>query len=193
MPFDLNSNPVRIAIGAALLVLGLLIGWFGHKAASAPPDVASMSIYDDWRLTCPKASEKDLSCGMQLDVTDPKSQSAIARLEIFHAKGTNTNTMIVTVPFNVLLEPGIGIVLNKDKPKIYPYEVCNQVGCVVRVPFDDALANGMLNAKTAILLVAGLDGKAAGLPFSLKGFAAAHQAFVSDMAKRHSAWRRFWS
>jgi invasion protein IalB len=193
MPFDLNSNPVRIAIGAALLVLGLIIGWFGHKTVSAPPDIPIASQYDDWRLTCPKGSEKDLSCEMQLDVPDAKGQTELARLQIYKPKNGTTNEMLVTVPFNVLLDPGIGIVFGSEKPRLYPYEYCGGLGCVVRVKYDADVEKAMVAAGDAKILLAGLDGKAAALPFSLKGFVAAHKAFVSDAAKRHSWWWRFWS
>jgi len=191
MPFDLNSNPVRISIGAALLVIGLIAGWFLHRGISHPPDVASASEYDDWRLTCAKPSDKDHGCEMSIDVADEKGTQELARLQIF--KGKDGQMMIVTVPFNVLLDPGIGIAFGNDKPRVYPFEVCAGMGCIVRVKFDDDMAKAMQNAKDARILVAQMDGKPAALPFSLKGYAAAHNAYVSDDAKRHSWWRRLWS
>ncbi len=191
MPFDLNSNPVRIAIAAALLVIGLIIGWFGHKAASSPPDIATASQYDDWRLTCPKASTKDAGCELGSDVPDEKGTTELARLTIFKAK--EGQTLVVMVPYNVLLDPGIGLAFGNDKPRLYPFEVCNGTGCLVRIKYDDDLAKAMVQATSARILVAGLDGKAAALPFSLKGFAAAHNAYVNDDAKRHSWWKRLWS
>jgi invasion protein IalB len=191
MPFDLNSNSVRAVIAAVLLVVGILAGYFIHKAVAAPPDIASASQYDDWRLTCPKMSDKDTGCEMQLDVPDAKNTTELARLQIFKAK--EGNTMLVTVPFNTLLDAGIGLVFGNDKPRVYPFEVCNELGCVVRVKYDDDMAKAMVDATQARILVAGLDGKAAALPFSLKGFVAAHKAFVSDDARRHSWWRRLWS
>ncbi len=191
MPFDLNSNPVRIAAGAALLVLGLVVGWFGHRAASQQPDIATASQYDDWRLTCPKMTEKDGGCELSTDVPDEKGQTDLARLTIFRAK--EGPTLVVMVPFNVLLDPGIGLAFGNDKPRIYPFEVCNGAGCLVRVKFDDDLSKAMLQAASARILVVGLDGKAAALPFSVKGLVAAHGAYVSDDGKRHSWWKRLWS
>jgi len=193
MPFDFNSNPVRIAVGAALLVLGLILGWFGHKAIYAPADIPVASQYDDWRLTCPKLSDKDLGCEMQIDVPDEKGQTELARLQIYRPKGSATNEMLVTVPFNVLLDPGIGLVFGKNKPLLYPYEYCGGLGCVVRLKYDADVEKAMVAASDAKILLAGLDGKAAALPFSLKGFVEAHKAFVSDAAKRHSWWWRLWS
>lgn len=196
MPFDLNSNPVRIAIGAALLVIGLLSGYFIHKGIAAQPDIASSGEFDDWRLTCAKPSDKEHGCEMSVDVYDEKGASELARVQIFKAK--EGPSMVVTVPYNVLLDPGIGIAFGNDKPRIYPFEVCGGMGCIVRAKFDGDLDNAMLKAandkaSSARILVAQLDGKPAALPFSLKGYAAAHKAYVSDDAKRHSWWRRLWS
>ena len=69
---------------------------------------------------------------------DAKSRTELARLSIFHTKEAG-NTLIVTVPFNVLLDPGIGISLGNDKPRVYPFETCNGVGCIVRIKFDEDL------------------------------------------------------
>ncbi|HEY0105995.1 MAG TPA: invasion associated locus B family protein, partial [Rhizomicrobium sp.] len=88
---------------------------------------------------------------------------------------------------------GIGLAFGNDKPRIYPFEVCNGAGCLVRVKFDDDLSKAMLQAASARILVVGLDGKAAALPFSVKGLVAAHGAYVSDDGKRHSWWKRLWS
>jgi len=191
MPFDLNSTPVRAGIAAALLVLGLIVGWFGHKAASSPPDIPTVAVYDDWRLACPQSSAKEATCEIQQDVLDAKSHSELARMAIFKLK--DVNTLIVTVPYNVLLEPGIGIGLGNDKPRIYPFETCNGIGCVVRIAFDDDLAKAIGAAPQARILFAGLDGKPVGLPFSLKGYKDALAAFNSAEGKRRSWWRRLWS
>ncbi|HXC55427.1 MAG TPA: invasion associated locus B family protein [Rhizomicrobium sp.] len=182
---------MRSAIAVLLLVIGLLAGWFGHKALSAPADLPTVAVYDDWRLACPKLSDKDATCELQQDVLDAKSHTELARLSIFRLK--DASTMIVTVPYNVLLDPGIGLALGKDKPRVYPFETCNGVGCVVRIPYDDDLAKAIAATSDARILFAGLDGKPVGLPFSLKGFVDASKAFESNEAKRRSWWRRLWS
>jgi invasion protein IalB len=191
MPFDVNSTPVRSGIAAALLIVGLIVGWFGHKALAAPADVPTVSVYQDWRVACPETSKQDGTCEIQQDVLDSKTHTELARLAIFQIKGANT--LIVTVPFNVLLDPGIGLGLGNDKPRVYPFETCNGVGCIVRIPLGDDLAKAIGAAPQARILLAGLDGKPVGLPFSLKGYQDAMDAFSSAEAKRRSWWRRLWS
>lgn len=194
MPFDLNSNPVKAALGAALLVIGLILGWVAHKAVASPPDVPTLMVYDDWRLACPKSTDKDAACNIQQDVLDAKTHSEIAQISISRTK-TGTNEMLVVLPFNVLLEPGIGLAFNAtDKPLLYQYEVCEGIGCLVRIPLTDALTQKLLAAKESPrILFAGVDAKPVGLPFSLSGFKTAYTAYSRAEARRHSWFRRLWS
>jgi invasion protein IalB len=192
MASDSQNTTFGIAIGVAALILGLLAGWFGHQAFSARPDVPTIAVFQDWRLACPKLSDATASCELQEDVLDARSRSELARLSFFTTKD-GKQQLIITVPFNVLLQPGLGIQLGSDKPSVYVYETCSSAGCLVRVPVDDAFLDKLRDAKTARILVAGLDGKAVGLPFSLNGFPATLAAYRDNEGKRHSAWQRFWS
>ncbi|MBL6937643.1 MAG: invasion associated locus B family protein [Alphaproteobacteria bacterium] len=191
----MNSNAVRGGIAALLLIVGLLVGWFGHKGLMSPPDLATISVYDDWRLACPQLSQKDGSCEIQQDVLDAKTHTELARLSIFNVKADKN--LLITVPFNVLLEPGVGIKIGDGKPTFYPFESCNGVGCMVRVAFKDDIAKTFKDAaagnKQIQLVIAGLDGKFVGLPFSLKGYQGGIAAFDSNDSKRHSWWSRLWS
>ena len=191
MPIDMNSLTMRSILAAIVLLAGLALGWFGHQWRSAPPDKPTITIYSDWRLACPSSEQKDASCEMQQDVLDSKTRSELARLSIFQLNGENT--LLITVPYNVLLEPGLGLGFGNDKPLVYPYETCNGVGCVVRTKLSDSLRASLGKADSARVLFAGLDGKAVGLPFSKKGFNEASSAYDSAEARRHSWWRRLWS
>ena len=191
MPIDMNSWTMRSLLAGAVLIVGWAIGWFGHQWHSAPPDKPTITIYSDWRLACPSSEQKDSSCEMQQDVLDSKTHSELARLSIFQLNGENT--LLVTVPYNVLLEPGLALGFGNDKPIIYPYETCNAVGCVVRTKLNDSLRTSLGKTDPARVLFAGLDGKAVGLPFSTKGFNEASTAYDSAQARRHSWWRRLWS
>jgi invasion protein IalB len=195
MPFDMNSTAARSVIAVLLLIIGLAIGWFGHQALKSPPDLATISVYDDWRLACPQLTQKDGSCEIQQDVLDAKSHTELARLSIFNVK--TDKTLLITVPFNVLLEPGVGLRVGNDKPTFYPFESCSGVGCMVRVAFKDDVAKTFAGAaagnKQMQLVIAGLDGKFVALPFSLKGYQGGMAAFDSNDSKRHSWWSRLWS
>jgi invasion protein IalB len=192
MPFDLNSTSAKAAAGAVLLVIGLIAGWLLHRAIFSPPDVPTLMVYDDWRMACPRSTDKDAACNIEQDVLEAKSHSEIAQLSI--SRINNANVMTVVLPYNVLLEPGIGLTFGTDKPLLYQYEVCDGGGCVVRIPVDEPLVHKLLAAKDAPrILFAGMDGKPVGLPFSVKGFVTAYNAYTSAEARRHSWFRRLWS
>lgn len=188
---DMNSVTMRSILAAVLLLVGLAAGWFGHQAIRSTSDIPTIALYQDWRLACPPSSEKEGSCEMQQDVLDSKTHSELARLSIFSLKGDRT--MIITVPYNVLLEPGLALSFGTAKPLVYQYETCNGVGCVARVKVDDALLASLGGTSPGRVLFAGLDGKPVGLPFSSKGFNDASAAFDGAEARRHSWWRRLWS
>ena len=187
----MDSRTMRVTLGTILLIVGLAAGWFGHRVLNGAADIPTISLYDDWRLACPPTSQKDASCEMQQNVLDAKTRSELARLAIFRLQ--DDDTLVITVPFNVLLEPGVGLAFGKDKPLVFPYETCNSVRCVGRIKLDEALRTSIGSTTEARVHFAGLDGKPVGLPFSSKGFNAAASAFSSAEGKRRSWWRRLWS
>ncbi len=176
------STP-RILIPILLLVVGLVAGWVGHAIIAAPPDVPTVSLFDDWRVGCPKLSEKAGSCSMVQDIIDTKAGREIAHLSLTDSK--TDRVLTITVPYDVLLPSGVGLVLGKDKVRVYPYKTCDGNGCIAQVVADDALVKAMTPQRDAKLLLAQLDNRVAALPFSLKGFARAQDAYTSDHAKRN--------
>jgi invasion protein IalB len=167
---------MRIVLPIVTLIVGLLIGWVGHGMASKPEDVASIRMYGDWRVACPQPSAASSGgCAMIEDVLDSQTHSEIAHLALGKNKAGATE-MIVTMPFDVLLEPGMGLMVGTDKVRVYPYQTCNGVGCVATIAVDDKLASSLRGAKDARLLFAALNNKPIGLSFSLNGFDKAYDA-----------------
>ncbi|MEI9995822.1 MAG: invasion associated locus B family protein [Rhizomicrobium sp.] len=199
---DWNSTSARVTFGVLLVLVGLIAGWFLHRSLFATPNIPIAAQYDDWRLACPKLADKndkaakDATCDIQSDVVDDKSHTTLAQFVLLRIK--DVDTLIVTVPYNILLEPGIGIAFDgdkpTDKPQVFHFEYCNGMGCVVRIPtFNKDLLGKMTTVKGGRILFAGLDGKPVYFPFSLKGFADAHRVFLNTEAKRHSWFKRLWS
>lgn len=181
---------MRIVIPIVVFVVGALVGWVGHSFTSTPDDVASVAVYDDWRLACPAPSAQG-SCALVQDIVDERTRSEIAHLALGKAK--SGLEMIVTMPYDVLLAPGMGVAVGSDPVRVYPYQTCNAVGCIATVPVDDKMLASLRNSKQARLLFAALNNKPIGLPFSLNGFDKANDAFSNNEAKRSSWWWRLWS
>ena len=183
------------AIWAGVFIIGALLGWIGRGVLAGPPDVASVLVYQDWRLICPARKEKDVNCRMTQDIVDSKSGQAIASLVLFKevAKDKKESTVLgINVPLGVLLDPGVGLKFGNDV-KTYAYKTCLEGGCLAVVPADAALEKSMTGTDDAAVNVARLDGKTVQLPFSTKGYADARKAFKNFDAKRSSWWWRLWS
>jgi len=184
------------AIWVGIFIVAALLGWIGRGVLAGPPDVPSMLVYQDWRLTCPARKEKDANCRMSQDIVDSKSGQSVASLVLLKevAKDTKKETTLlaVNVPLGVLLDPGVGLKFGNDI-KTYPYKTCLEGGCLATIPADEALEKTIAGTDDAALSVARLDGKTVQLPFSTKGFADARKAFKNFEAKRSSWWWRLWS
>ncbi len=174
----------RVVIPIALLIAGLIAGWIGHAVLAAPADVPTVSLYDDWRLGCPKLSDTKNNCTLVQDIVDNKIGREIAHLTLLDTK--DGRQFVITVPYDVLLPTGIGMQLGKDKIRVYPYKTCDMSGCLAVVKADDALVKALRPERDAKLLIAQLDNKVAALPFSLKGFARAEDAHATFKAKQNS-------
>jgi invasion protein IalB len=183
---------MRIVITVVIFIVGGIAGWIGHGVLAGPADVPTMMIYQDWRLLCPASKDKDNSCELSQDVISEKAHARVARLVILKDKDKST-VLAVTVPLEVLLEPGIGLKIGNEQPRIYQYKTCTEEGCLAVVPVDEQIEQALAKAPNAGIIVAGQDGKGVELPFAMKGYIEAHHAFLSNEAKRKSWWRRLWS
>ncbi len=189
MPFDLGNISLRIA--AAIAAAGFLVGWIGRSALDAPPQVPTTSVYQDWQVSCPAADDRTRGCDIRQDVLDNRTHNMLLRLLVVRIK--DRDTLALTVPYNVLLAPGVGIGLDGKPARIYPFATCNAVGCVARIALDRELAAAIGAAGQARVLFAGLNGRTVGVPFSLKGYKAAMHAYANGQGNRTSWIRRLWS
>jgi invasion protein IalB len=190
---DEKQRHLMLQVGAAvlLLVIGGLAGWIGHSLALPHDQVGSMSVYDDWRLACPAREAKEAHCVLGQDVVDPKSGSGLAKIAFVHDK--SGMQMIVTGPFDVQLDPGMGLAVGKEKMRVVPFQTCTQVGCVATIQADDKLIESLRGTNDARLVFMTLANKPVALAFSLKGFVNADDARRSQEARFTSVWWRLWS
>ncbi|MGC9953043.1 MAG: invasion associated locus B family protein [Rhizomicrobium sp.] len=189
-----DLTPVLKTAGILLVVLvvGGVGGWIGRGLLAGPPDVPTMHIFQDWRLFCPDSKAKNLSCEMSQDVMDQKAGARVARLIMLKDKDKSM-VLAVTVPLQVLLEPGLGLKIGDDQVRVFQYKTCTEEGCLSIIPVNDQIETALGKAQRAGIEVARPDGKAVELPFSMKGYAEAYKVFLNNEAKRKSWWRRLWS
>lgn len=182
----------RLVVGGVALLVGLLVGWAVRGVATYNTQAAMVTPYEDWRVACPAAENKDAACEMTSDVIDAQQNNAIARISITKDKGGKAMIGFI-LPHGVALEAGMGLQIGKDPVKVIPYRTCTQAGCIATADFDDKLAGSLHNASDAKVLFATLDGKPVGEPISFKGYRKSYSAWKSDESKRHSWFWRLWA
>ena len=179
-------------IGALLFFAGFLVTLAVER--TAPPDVglASVIVYDDWRLGCPAMGKSAaLPCELDQDVLDARSRSPLLHLAI--GQTPSGRVLAITVPHNVLLPPGMALLLGKNPAKAVAYDFCDASGCIAAIPMDAALEKALHDADKGQVTIASLQGKPAGIPFSLRGVKDGLSALDKSAARRGSWWRRLFS
>jgi invasion protein IalB len=63
----------RVIVGVVALLVGLLLGWMVRGVATYNVHAAQVATYEDWRVACPSADNKDAACELSSDLVD-KSQ-----------------------------------------------------------------------------------------------------------------------
>ena len=186
----------KLAIGGGALVVGLVAGWATHGVVGYNTATQSMTSYDSWRLACPAASQKDVSCEIVQDILDSQSQTEIARIAIGKPRNGKP-TIDITMPLGVALEPGVGLRFGDDPKEALrteKYRTCTQQGCIADIVIDDKLQASLNAGKDGQLLFASAtDGKPIAIPVSLKGYATAKRAYENGEAKRNSWFWRMWT
>jgi len=174
------------------LVLGILLGWMLHNLFEPAGSVGTVSLYKSWRVGCPALSQAKGACTMELPVADAQSGVTVASILVGHSP--TGLKMEVTLPLDVLILPGMVIVVGNDKLRGYRYDTCTVVGCIASIPLDESLTTSLESAQTAKLLFAMPNSKKpVALNFALDGFSDARRAFVRNDALRESWWRRLWA
>ena len=146
----------KLVIGAVTLVVGLILGWAVRGVSGYNTSTQSMTSYDSWRVACPAATQKDVSCEMVQDVLDSQSHSEVARIAIGKVPGGKP-MIDITMPLGVALEPGVGLVLGTDPKEpmhTAKYRTCTQQGCIVDIPIDDKVQTLLDAGRSPVICAA---------------------------------------
>jgi invasion protein IalB len=179
-----NTTRIFLAVTALFcLVLGLLLGWLAAHFFSLRMDAPTVAVFDNWRVACPAATAKNRLCGLTQDVVDGKSRAHVATLDLVH--GPAGALLVITVPYNVLIQSGLGLALGSGKPRMYPFTTCNNVGCVARLGVDNSMRAAFRQEPQAKLLFVNRNRQTVQVNFVMRGFRRA-----DDAARRFES--AFW-
>ena len=181
-----------IALSAAIASIALTAGVPAQekKAASdafplgKKPEIQvgqtyTVETFDAWELLCIKTAKGPEPCEIGQLVLDGKG-TPISDMRVFPLPPGQPAIAAATViaPLGIDLQRGMLMAIDKNKPKQYPFAVCNNVGCVARIGFTPLELESLRNGTQARISVNiyGRPNNVLDIPVSLKGFAKAYAA-----------------
>ena len=114
----------------------------GTPVGSAEPQVGQAYLKEktgDWELRCLKTEDGNDPCQIYQLLLD-ENQSPVVEVNMFPLPETSqipAGAMIVA-PLGTLLNEGLTLSVDGGDARRYPFEFCNQGGCVARVGFTEA-------------------------------------------------------
>jgi len=178
-----------IAIVVAIALLLIAVGSFAtivmQHLNRAGREEVTITAFNDWRVICPPAKQKNTGCVLNMDVAREGGETLL-RFSLTDAD-PNPNLMM-TVPHGVLLDQGVGLSVTGVDMKVRPYETCDAIGCIANLAIDEQTLNAMKSNQKAQIVVVPGNGKPVAVPFSLNGFTDGYAELKSANASRS-----FWS
>jgi len=144
----------------------------------------SRDQFDDWEMICQKTETGADPCELAHLVVD-QTGNAMVDLRIFPLppgqKVIAGSTFVA--PLGIMLQNGVVLELPGKESKQYPFQFCNQVGCVARIGFTPLELEAMRKGETATVTLHSVSNPNQGVsvPISLKGFATGYAALVKAM------------
>jgi len=171
----------RLALFVALAAAALSCGAeAATKPVAAPPaESGSVGKFGDWEVRC-FSVQSPAPCDMVQLLTQKSTGSRVMSLSIAYAPGTNRHLVQFVVPLGVSLPKGASLTAGSYTSPRLLYRRCNKAGCFVEGAIDEAVIGAMgKSGAQAKMMVVSDNGKPFSIPFSLRGFAQAHDSLVA--------------
>jgi invasion protein IalB len=146
----------------------------------AAPEILEIvrGTFGDWEVRCAPDGE---DCFMyQLALDDQQNPVAEVSLLRLPAGEQAVAGITVVTPLGTLLPPGLGLQIDTNEARQYPFAWCSQVGCFSRFGLDEASVNTMKRGRAGrmTLLSVGAPDQPVVLDLSLMGFTAAYDSLA---------------
>jgi len=149
-----------------------------------PGQTYVLETFGHWELLCVKVETGNDPCEVGQLVLDENS-SPVADIRAFPlpAGAAAIAGLTFVTPLGVSLPTGLVFVVDDKAPKQYPYQFCNQVGCVARLGLTPLELQAMRKGEkgTISLRMISNTEQQLDITVSLKGFAAAFAALTKLM------------
>lgn len=135
--------------------------------------------YDAWNHLCTKVSEGPDACHIFQSITDDKG-NPVAEISLFKLPegGVAEAGATIITPLRTLLTANLVMTIDGGQPKQYPFNWCENIGCVARIGFTGVELASLKAGTNAILTLRSAENPSVpvNLGLSLKGFTAAYEA-----------------
>ena len=180
-----SARRIAIVSGLAvlLLVAGGLITVLGQRllGAGSANEVRIMT-FQDWRVICPAVTATTPNCALSSDVMRDTGGVLLTLSMTDPAPGSSLS---LTVPYGVMLDPGIAITIGNEPMRLRPYETCTNAGCIALVTVDaDTLKALQSSMGGQVSVAAPNNTQPVNIPFSLKGFAQGYGSLIREHSRR---------
>ena len=163
-------------------------------ATEAPADGVGTTYvkatFDAWEQRCVRTESGADPCQLYQLLKDGAGNS-VAEVGMFSLPegGEAAAGATIIAPLETLLTAGLRIGVDDAQPKVYPFTVCSQVGCIARVGFTAEEIEGFKKGGKATLTIvpAAAPDQVVALDVSLKGFTAGYDAVAAAQAAAREA------
>lgn len=142
--------------------------------AEAPPAAPQGEQADAWLKVCstdPK--EKKDVCIIKQDLLTNTGQF-LASLQLREVQGEERKRLIAAVPPGMLIQPGLQVQIDKNKPQNLKYGICFPNACFAELAITDDFIASMKKGGQLMLTTLNQQGKPRPFPFTLIGFTAVY-------------------
>lgn len=170
----------RVLIGALAACVLSGAAYAQAPAAPAAPPKPEVKVVEDWTIRCYPVQSVS-PCDMYQEQGNSQTGQRVLSVSIAFAPSVNRHLMVINVPLEVAIPQGVVVQTDTYTSPVLKYRMCTREGCFVQMAVDNALVEALARAsgKAKINLV-GDGGRKVSLPFSLKGFSAAHDDMASQ-------------
>jgi invasion protein IalB len=175
----------NILAGAAALGL-ISIAAAAAPAPGAPLAPSETKTFGDWTVRCYPISSPS-PCDMYELLANKQTNQRVMSLSIAYMPAGDKHVIQIAVPLGIYIPKGLVIESDVYTSPTLPYRRCDRAGCYVERLFENRSVSALATATGVVKVKLVADGgKVFEIPFSLKGYSAAHGAMV-DLARKKVA------
>lgn len=141
----------------------------------------------DWTIRCIRKETPDNEDCQMYQLLKNTDGSGVAEVSLVSVRGDENVAAVANImtPLGTMLRPGLVLAVDENEPKVYPFTVCSQQGCLSRFGITNEVLDQMKSGNTAIVeIVAAISpDRPIVLDVSLSGFTRGFETLLDQAAK----------